>query len=279
MRMKLRNWCWCCFAIAAPTAQALKAGDVIVQGGWFFLSPQESSTPLNTKLAPSLLGNVLGIEQEFSSPGTSLSVNDSNTPALTVSFFLTDHLVVKLEGGVPAEFDLSGQGDVQPTGLTGALVNVDLGASQNNPLASVRQWSPAILAQWYFRDVDAKLRPYLGLGVTYTWFDKIELNRNFEQNLTQNFGSVLALATGSDVNTRVDGDAKPDVAPIFNAGLALELDDRWSLSLSVSYLALETTSSITITSVDGTRLSESHSKLDLNPIVSSVLIAYRWGGD
>ena len=277
MRMKLRNWCWCCFAIAAPTAQALKAGDVIVQGGWFYLSPQESSTPLNTKLAPSLLGSVLGIEQEFSSPCTFLSVNDSSTPALTVSYFLTDHLVIKLEGGVPAEFELSGQGLVRPTGVAGELLSVDLAGVQNNPLATVRQWSPAILAQYYFGDVSARLRPYIGVGVTYTWFDNIELNKNFEQSLKQNFGSVLALATGSGSETFIDGEADSDIAPIFNVGLALDLDDRWSLSVSVSYLALETTSNIAITAKDGALLSESRSKLELNPIISSVLISYRWG--
>lgn len=279
MKAKIQAGWLCCFLLAAPAAQALKAGDLIIQGGWFFLSPQESSEPLHTKLAPSLIGNALGIEEQFESSDTSLSVNDSSTPALTLSYFFTDHLVVKLEGGVPAEFDLSGQGRVRPTGLTGALVNVDLGAPENNPLASVRQWSPAILVQYYFRDVTARLRPYLGLGVTYTWFDDIELNKNFEQSLNQNFGSVLALATGSSGNTHVSGDAESDIAAIFNAGLSVELNDRWSLSFSLSYLTLDTTSRITISSDDGTRLAESSSKLDLNPIVSSMLISYRWGGD
>lgn len=277
--IKMQKW-WLCFAVmVAPAAHALKAGDLIVQGGWFYIAPQESSEPLNTKLAPSLAGSALGIDPHFSSPGTSLSVSDSNTPALTLSYFLTDHFVVKLEGGVPAEFDLSGQGVVRPTGPAGALVNVDLGASQNNPLASVRQWSPAILGQYYFRNPGDKIRPYLGLGVTYTWFDNIEPDKDFEQSLNQNFGSVLALATGSNLNTHVSAEAESDIAPIFNAGLSLELDERWSLSLSVSYLALKTTSQITISSDDGTQLAKSNSKLDLNPIVSSFLISYRWGGD
>lgn len=279
MTPKNRKLWACCVLLAAPAAQALEAGDLIIQGGWFLLSPQESSEPLRTTLAPSLVGNVLGIEQRSSAPGTSLSVSDSNTPALTLSYFLTDHLVVKLEGGVPAEFDLYGDGVVRPTGPAGALVNVDLGGPGNSPLASVRQWSPAILAQYYFREGNARVRPYLGLGLTYTWFDNIELNKNFEQSLKQNFGSVLALATGSSVETRVSADAESDIAPIFNAGLAVALNERWSLSFSLSYLALETTSRITISSVDGSRLAESSSKLDLNPIVSSVLISYRWGGD
>lgn len=263
--------------MAAPSAQARKAGDWVVQAGWFYLSPQESSEPLQTELAPSLVGNVLGIEEQFTAPDTSLSVNDADTPALTLSYFLTDHWAIKLEGGVPAEFELSGQGVVRPTGPAGAVVNVDLGAAEHRPLASVRQWSPAILAQYYFRDPGVRLRPYLGVGFTYTWFDNIEANPNFEQSLNSNFGSVLALATGNPGATSIDAEADSDFAPILNAGLSLELDDHWGLSLSVSYLMLETTSRITISAQDGSRLSESRSELDLDTVVSSLLISYRWG--
>ncbi len=268
-----------CLLLAAPALQASEAGDWVVQGGWFYLSPQESSKPLQTELAPSLIGNALGIDQQFTAAGTSLSVNDSDTPALTLSYFLTDHIAIKLEGGVPADFELSGQGVVRPTGPAGALVSVDLGAPEHKPLASVRQWSPAILAQYYFRDPSDQIRPYLGLGLTYTWFDNIEANQDFEQSLNNDFGAVLALATANPGPTSVDAEAESDIAPIFNAGVAMQLNERWGLSLSVSYLMLETTSKITIRANDGSRLSESSSKLELNTVVSSFLVSYRWGGD
>lgn len=262
--------------LAATPVRAQEAGDWVAQAGWFFVSPQESSTPLRTSLAPSLLGSVLGIDPEFTSPGTSASVSDSGTPALTLSYFFTDHLALKVEGGIPAEFELSGSGVVRPTGISGALISVDLGDPANNPLATARQWSPAALLQYYFFDSSFALRPYLGLGFTYTWFTDVELNSGFDETLNNSFGRTLALAGGKPGPTRVEADASSSFAPIFNAGLAYSLSERWGLSLSVSYILLKTTSTIDLYADDGTRLARSETDLDLNPIVSSLLLSYRF---
>ena len=67
-----------------------------------------------------------------------------------------------------------------------------------------------------------------------------------------------------------------DIALIFNAGLAYSLSERWGLSLSVSYILLKTTSTIDLYANDGTRLARSETDLDLNPIVSSLLLSYRF---
>lgn len=265
----------------APLAASAEevAGDLVVQAGWFHVMPQEKSKPLRTQLAPSLLGTVLGIQPEFVSEGTSASVADSGTPALTLSYFLTDHLVLKVEGGVPAEFEVTGRGEVRPTGLAGALINVDLGASENNPLATAKQWSPALLLQYYFRDPGVRLRPYLGVGATYTWFTDEELDPDFEDSVNSSFGIPLALASGHLGPTRVEAKSTPSWAPIANAGFAWRVGGRWSLSASVSYVGLSTTSKILLSAQDGTPLATSRTDLDLNPIVSSVLLSYRLGGE
>lgn len=261
----------------ASAARADQAGDIVVQVGWFFVNPQESSQPLQTRLTPTVLGAILGIAPEFDSPDTVATVADSSTPAFTLSYFFTDHLAVKIEGGIPAEFDLSGRGVVRPSGIAGTLINVDLGAQGNNPLASARQWSPAVLLQWYFRETDTQLRPYLGLGTTYTWFTDVELNPTFEQDVQRNFGAPLALAVGEPGATTVDAQASSSWAPIVNAGFSLALSEHWGLSASVSYIFLKTTSTIDIRTQGGTPLARSSTKLDLNPIVSSVLLSYRFG--
>ncbi len=265
--------------LAATHARADQAGDIVLQAGWFFVNPQESSEPLQTQLTPTGLGALLGIDPEFSSPGTSASVANSSTPAFTLSYFFTDHLAVKVEGGIPAEFDLSGQGVVRPTGPAGALINVDLGAPGSNPLASARQWSPAVLFQWYFREADTQLRPYLGVGATYTWFTDVELNSAFERDVQRNFGTALALAVGEPGPTRVEAEASSSWAPIINAGFSVALSEHWGISASVSYIFLKTTSTIDLYTEGGTALARSSTKLDLNPIVSSVLLSYRFGRD
>ncbi|MGB0211964.1 OmpW/AlkL family protein [Algiphilus sp.] len=263
-------------ALAMP-ASAYREGALVLQAGWFHLAPQESSEPLRTRLAPSVVGSLLGIDPDFTSEGTSTGVSNAHTPALTLSYYLTDHWVLKAEGGVPAEFDLYGDGVVRPTGPSGLLINVDLGAPENNPIASARQWSPAILLQRYFRDASARLRPYLGVGASYTWFTNVELKPAFSDALNRNFGRSLAVVTGNPGRTVVRGDSDSAWAPIVNAGLSYALTDRLSLSLSLSYLFLSTTSRITIEAADGTRLAESTTELDLGTAVSSLLLSWRWG--
>ena len=78
--------------------------------------------------------------------------------------------------------------------IEGAIISVDLGDPANNPLATARQWSPAALLQYYFFDSSFALRPYLGLGFTYTWFTDVELNAAFDDTLNSSFGRTLALA-------------------------------------------------------------------------------------
>lgn len=264
---------------AVPPSRAEVGGDLVAQAGWFFISPQASSTPLRTQLAPSLVGNLLGIQPDFTSPGTSADVSDSNTPALTLSYFLTDHLVIKAEGGLPAEFELSGKGEVRPTGPAGLLLGIDLGDPANQPLAPAKQWSPAVLLQLYFRDPSVRLRPYLGIGGTYTWFTDVELHSAFRDDINRNFGAPLALAAGKPGPTRVEGKASPSWAPIFNAGLSIGLSERWSASVSLSKILLKTRSTIDLYADDGTRLARSYMDLDLDPLVASVILSYRLTDD
>ena len=249
-------------------------GRHLVQIGVFHVDTLDSSTPLQSHIQPGALA-ALGVQSDFTSDTTN-KVGSSNTLALIYSYFLTDNLAIKLEGGIPAQFKLYGNGVVQPTGPLGAAVAVDLGDSNYNPLAKVTQWSPAILLQYYFRDAQEKIRPYVGVGATYTWFTGIKADEDFKQALNTRFGSTLSLANGKTGATTVGASAADDLAPIFNMGVSAELSDRWSLSGSVSYTLLKTTASITIDAADGTRLSTSRTKLDLNPLVAAIVVGYRF---
>ncbi len=262
--------------LSAGVAQANEAGDWVAQAGWFFIAPHESSDPLRTELTPTALGELLGIGPEFESPGTAASVDRSDTLALTLTYFVTDHLAIKAESGIPARFDLRGEGLVRPTGPAGALIGVDLGAPANNPLARARQWSPALLLQYYFFEPQLRLRPFVGVGATYTWFTDIELNPSFRDEVQRNFGAPLALAAGAPGPTHAEAESSPSWAPIFNAGLAYALDERWGVLASVSHVPLKTTSTIVLSAADGTRLARSETTIDLDPIVTSLLLSYRF---
>ena len=230
---------------------------------------------LRSHIQPGALA-ALGVQSDFTSDTTN-KVGSSNTLALIYSYFLTDNLAIKFEGGIPAEFKLYGSGVVQPTGPLGSAVAVDLGSPDFNPLAKVTQWSPAILLQYYFRDAQEKIRPYVGVGATYTWFTDIKADEDFKNALNTRFGATLAAGNGKlGQSTTVDAAAADDLAPIFNMGVSAELTDRWSLSGSVSYTLLKTTANITIDAEDGTRLATSRTKLDLNPLVVAFVLGYRF---
>jgi len=250
-------------------------GRHLVQIGVFHVDTLDSSTPLRSHIQPGALA-ALGVQSDFTSDTTN-KVGSSNTLALIYSYFLTDNLAIKFEGGIPAEFKLYGSGVVQPTGPLGSAVAVDLGSPNFNPLAKVTQWSPAILLQYYFRDAQEKIRPYVGVGATYTWFTDIKADEDFKNALNTRFGATLAAGNGKlGQSTTVDAAAADDLAPIFNMGVSAELSDRCSLSGSVSYTLLKTTANITIDAEDGTRLATSRTKLDLNPLVVAFVLGYRF---
>ncbi len=247
----------------------------LLQVGVFHINNTGEADELRTSLKPGAL-QALGVQPDFTSAGTGGTVSTEVTLALIYSYFLTDNLLVKVEGGIPARFGLMGKGRVQPTGALGAVAAVDLGEDGNNPLAKVTQYSPVLLVQYIFRDPSKRLRPYAGVGVTYTIFGNIKVNKDFETQLNNRFGATLSTANLKTGATKVDANASDDIAPVFNIGLNYDVTRQWSLATSASYSLLETTANITIDAADGERLSTSRTHVDLHPVVFSVLVGYRF---
>ena len=113
--------------------------------------------------------------------------------------------------------------------------------------------------------------------MTYTWFTNVELSKGFYDDLNGTFGRTLAAANGNSINgTHVDAKSSPDWAPIINAGLSYAFNRSWGLSASISYVDLKTTSTINIFAADGTRLSHSTTDIDIDPLVTAVVLSYVW---
>jgi outer membrane protein len=92
--------------------------------------------------------------------------------------------------------------------------------------AKIQLRSPAVLAKYFFGGAQDQWRPYLGLGVAHVSFHKIRTNANDStiQNLSGNGASLSSTWT-----------------PVYNAGLVYKIDEKWSISGSVSYLPVKTT--------------------------------------
>ncbi|MBB5462424.1 OmpW family protein [Paraburkholderia sp. Cpub6] len=228
-------------AISAANAQS--AGQWTINAGWMHLSPQDSSQPMTV--------NALG--RSATVPGSGTSVSDADTFSLTATYFVTDHVAIETILGVPPKLSLSGTGSLSGLGEMG----------------SARVWSPAILAQYHFGAPNARLRPYLGAGLSYVWFKNIELNSPVAT------GQFLYSPTlGTHLEGPTSASLSKSLAPVINAGLTYNIDSHWSVGVSASYVWLSTKATLTTRSSLGT--VSSSTKVKINPIVTFVSVGYRF---
>jgi outer membrane protein len=259
------------------SVHAQQAGDNVAALGWFHVMPQSSSTPLTTYVAPTPINTPLRLPNQFTSAGTSLSSNNADTAGLVISHFFTDHIALSSVAGVPPVFKIYGHGTIVPPGPAGALGTQNLGDPSSNPIVkNVRQWSPAAILQYWFRQPTDKFRPFVGVGVSYNWFSDIQLNPNFVTSTQNNLGAVLAAGAGKPGQTQVSAKASSSWQPVFNAGAEYNITNHWGVLASVTYIPLKTTSSVIIKAADGTELSVSKAELKADPIISFVAVTYKF---
>jgi len=127
----------------------------------------------------------------------------------------------------------------------------------------VRQWSPAVVFKWHFFEATTKFRPYVGIGVNYTWFTgETVTNQNFVNN---EFGP----------GSKMTASATPSWNPVFNIGANYNITDRWSVGLSVSYVPISTKGNFETTLANGA-VVKSHTKISIDPVVTYLSVGYRF---
>lgn len=269
--------CAAMLSIAAGSAYAQKAGDNVVSLGWFHIMPQDSSTPMTTYVTPQPIDTPLRLPSAFTSSGTGLSVNNADTAGLVISHFFTDHIALTTVAGVPPTFKIKGHGSIVPPGPAGALGTQNLDDPSSEPIvSSVRQWSPAMMIQYYFNSATARFRPFVGVGVSYNFFTNLQLNPNFITSTQNNLGSVLAAGAGKPGVTSVSAKASPSWAPVFNAGASYNLTEHWGISASVTYIPLKSRSTVYVRAADGTLLGTTQAQLTADPIITYVALSYKF---
>ncbi len=127
-------------ASAASTASAQSAGTILVKAGVNKITPKVKSGDVS---APAL-------------PGTKTAVGSDTKPVLILSYMLTDNWSAELGLGLPYKHDLFGDGAIAGSGK--------LGTSEVLP--------PTAFIQYRFLDAKTAFRPYVGLGITYAYFQK-----------------------------------------------------------------------------------------------------------
>ncbi len=91
-----------------------------------------------------------------SKPGIKAEVGADAKPIFTVGYMLTDNVSTELMLGVPYKHTLYGAGSIQGTGK--------LGTAEALP--------PTLFLQYRFFEPTAAVRPYIGVGYSYAYFQK-----------------------------------------------------------------------------------------------------------
>lgn len=238
------------------------SGRHMVSGGWMHINTNPDSEPLATTQVATGTTTV--------ESGTSFSFDDANTLALMYTYAFTDNLAGQLVGGAPPVFHLQGQGN---TTLVG-----DLG--QYGDIAKARQWSPSALLIYTFREPGQALRPFVGLGVTYTRFSDVKLNPALEQAFVN---AVQFNTGGAAQQVRVEAEADDSWDPVATLGLEYRFAPRWYAIASVSYLPMDTSATVT-TRVERSaspalatgEFTRSSAAMDIDPVVGFLGVGYRF---
>lgn len=222
-------------------AMAQTAGSNVLNVGWFHLYTDDSSTPL-TRTSPS--------QTTFS--GTGASVGNADTLGFAYTRFITDNFAVTLDAGVPPKFKLDGAGSLASRGQLG----------------TAKQWSPAIVAKWFFGTAEDKWRPFAGVGITHVWYTDVKLTSGLTGLTTTPY---LGGGTGS-----TSANLSSSWAPVVNAGVTYKLDEKWSINFSLSYIPLKTDAEIIGRNAAGTVVSRHTTSLTLDPYVTFLSVGYKF---
>lgn len=234
-------------------AMAQSAGSLItsVGGTWLDFGPSSATALQSTSAAGT-----------FTSPGTGGQIHNTFTAELAFTYFITDNIALDLATGVPPKLKLYAQGTVAPFGSGGP--SLALGNLQ--PLASTRAWPPILFVKYYFGAAQTRLRPFVGVGVNYTWYSHTELNSTFSAALQQIAGP----------GGQVKASLSPSWNPAFNVGASYNISKNWYANASVTYLPLKTNATVSAIAANGQSVLTNKTHITANPWIVFAGIGYRF---
>ena len=204
----------------AGLAQAQSAGSWLVRAGVTHISPEVSSGDLS---APSFANTKVDVLAD-----TQLSGG--------ITYMVTDHWAVDVPLALPFKHDTVGAGAIAGVGKIG----------------EVKALPMTIFAQYRFLEADAKVRPYVGLGLTYAKFFKER--------------GTAALTGGTPANpTLLSAESGFGLTP--QIGVNIALNDRWFVDLAYYKTFVKTRNTLS---------TGQHIDVKLNPNVFTVGVGYRF---
>ena len=220
----------------ASSIYAQKAGDNIVGVGIANIAPDASLGQL-TSVGPA------AAPFNATTAGASAKSKSVNTLSLSWLHMYTDNIATELSLGIPPKLTL----------------DVRLASGDKPGAASARILTPALVAKYLFNTPADQWRPYLGLGITYASFRSV--NANTSDALINRLAGTSASLSSS-------------WAPVYNAGVIYNINPKWSVNGSVSYIPLSSNATFN-GAAQGTGTTTS-GKIKLNPTDIVIRVGYKF---
>ena len=228
----------------ACSAFAQKQGDNIFSLGVAYMSPDTTLGTLsnpNSAAAlglPGTIGNYLA--------GATAKVGAKSTLTLGWLHMYTDNWGAEMTLGIPPRVSQD---------LSAPL----LGAPHPGA-AKIDVWTPAIVGKYFFGQSQDVWRPYLGLGASYVSFHNISLSSDTTVQLLGGNGAKLSSSW----------------TPVYNLGLVYNIDQKWSINGSVSYLPVRTNATFFGTSTLGGPIGTTTGEVKLNTTDYVIRVGYKF---
>lgn len=210
--------------LLAPVSyvQAYEAGDWLVRGRVININPNDSSGTVSLN----------GIDQ-----GTEgVSVQDDTVPELDITYMITPNWGMELI-----------------LGYSKHIVDGSKSWGYLGPVAETKVLPPTLTLQYHFRP-QATFKPYVGLGVNYTYF--------FDEKIPSR--SLLS-SPGDSVNL------KSSWGLAVQAGFDYAINNDWFVNVDLKYIDIDTTATYRNTAAGSVSVST-----DIDPIVFGIGIGRRF---
>lgn len=176
----------------------------------------------------------------------SLKVKSQSTLFFSVTREITPHWEAELALGVPPTHDFA-LVVLNPAAVPGSVT-----AQDGAVAAKVRQVAPTLFANYRFGEADSRFRPFVGLGVNYTVFDKTE---------------------STAVNDAVNGGAttiklKDSIGLAMQLGVTAKLGGPWSITGAWSTAQVKTKMTTNTLGIERT------ADITFHPSVITVAVGY-----
>lgn len=219
-------------------AMAQSAGSTTLSVGWLHVAPQGNATPL-------IVESVGGVMVNNEMTGSGAHATSTDTIGITTEYYVTDNIGAALLFGLPLKVNLVGDGTLQQYGTLG----------------STRPMPPALVFRYHLFSAAAKFRPFIGLGVNYTWFTQVRAtNSQFITDSVGPGGSVHATLSSS-------------WNPVFEVGANYAISKHWSVGATLNYIPVKTNLTLYGQTATGTQIV-SKSTLRLYPLSAFLNVAY-----